>query len=273
MERGGYPISPAEAASLLSWWSDAGVDTFVDEAPRDWLRPQAVPNGPHARHPGEGRGPRTQVEGSQHRPAFLDPGLRRDDGIAEGAQSDDPPDQLPLFRAWLQDSATLPFAAPRAPRVCPSGDPASGLMMLADMPGSEDCASGTLLSGEVGRLFDRMLAAIGRNRETIYLASLSCLRSTGGRLDGEAGGRCAALARHHVGLVRPRALLLFGDAPSTNLLGLNMAQARGRWHDLATHAGPVRTLVTLPPDLLLKSPKLKAHAWADLQMLMQGLNP
>jgi DNA polymerase len=145
-------------------------------------------------------------------------------------------------------------------------------MMLADMPGSEDCASGTLLSGEVGRLFDRMLAAIGRSRETIYLASLSCLRSPGGRLDGEAGGRCAALARHHIGLVQPRALLLFGDAPSTNLLGLNMAQARGRWHDLATHAGPVRTLVTLPPDLLLKSPKLKAHAWADLQMLMQGLS-
>jgi DNA polymerase len=203
----------------------------------------------------------------------LDPGLRRDDERDFEGEHDTPPDQLPLFRAWLQDSPGLPFATPKAPRVCPSGDPASGLMMIADMPTGDDCTSGTLLSGEVGRLFDRMLAAIGRDRNSIYLASLSCLRVASGRLDGEAGGRCAALARHHIGLVQPRALLLFGDAPSTALLGLNMAQARGRWHELATHAGPVKAMVTLPPDLLLRSPRLKAHAWADLQMLMQGPNP
>jgi DNA polymerase len=263
MERGGDPISPAEAASLLSWWADAGVDTFVDETPRDWLRP-AAPAPAVSSHPGESRGPAAPVLEK------LGPGVRRDDSSGAVAAEDTPPDQLPLFRAWLKDSPGLPFASPRAPRVCPSGDPASGLMMLADMPTGDDCSSGTLLSGEVGRLFERMLAAIGRDRESIYLASLSCLRSPGGRLDGEAGGRCAALARHHIGLVQPRALLLFGDAPSTALLGLNMAQARGRWHDLSTHAGPVKTLVTLPPDLLLRSPRLKAHAWADLQMLMQG---
>jgi DNA polymerase len=145
-------------------------------------------------------------------------------------------------------------------------------MLLADMPAAEDCAAGTLLSGEAGRLFDRMLAAIGRDRGSIYLASLSCLRSPDGRWNGEASGRCAALARHHVGLAAPRALLLLGDAPAKALLGLGMVQARGRWHEVQTHAGPVKALVTLPPDLLLKQPGLKAHAWADLQMLMQGLN-
>ena len=247
----------------MQWWTDAGVDTLVDEAPRDWLRPAAVPNAASV-IPAQA-GLRAEVPSrsdADWAPAAAGP-----------ATDETPPDQLELFRAWLQDSPALPFASPRAPRICPSGNPASGLMMLADMPTTEDCRAGTLLSGEVGRLFDRMLAAIGRDRESIYLAALSCLRSPGGRIEGEAGGRCAALARHHVGLVRPRALLLFGDAPATGLLGINMAQARGRWHELETHAGPVRTLVTLPPDLLLKSPKLKAHAWADLQMLMQGLNP
>ena len=29
------------AASALSWWQDAGVDTIVGEAPRDWLSPKA----------------------------------------------------------------------------------------------------------------------------------------------------------------------------------------------------------------------------------------
>jgi hypothetical protein len=68
---------------------------------------------------------------------------------------------------------------------------------------------------------------------------------------------------------RARALLLFGDACSKALLGLPMAQARGRWHEIATHAGPIRTIVTFRLLILLKQPAAKAHAWADLQMLME----
>ena len=232
-------MSPADAASVLQWWSDAGVDVLVDEAPRDWLRPKA--------------------KAAQAAPQ------------AKVGAPDALPDQLELFHGFLRDSGTLPFAAPSAPRVCPSGDPASGLMMMIDMPSDEDCGGGILLSGESGRLFDRMLAAIGRDRDSIYLASLSCLRSPAG-FSSDSAAKCATLARHQIGLAAPNALVLFGDTCAKALLGLGMAQARGRWHEVATHAGPVRTIVTLPPDLLLGRPGLKAHAWADLQMLMQGFD-
>jgi DNA polymerase len=80
---------------------------------------------------------------------------------------------------------------------------------------------------------------------------------------------CAALARHHVGLVAPKAVLLFGDACAKALLGLSVPQARGRWHELATHAGPVKALATISPRQLVDSPRLKALAWADLQMLIE----
>jgi hypothetical protein len=33
----------------------------------------------------------------------------------------------------------------------------------------------------------------------------------------------------------------------------------------------VRALVTLPPSFLLDRPAAKAHAWADLQLLMKAL--
>jgi DNA polymerase len=185
------------------------------------------------------------------------------------ASDEELPGQLDLFQAWLAGSDRLSFAAPSAPRICPSGDPASGLMILADMPSSEDCTAGVLIAGETGRLFDRMLAAIGRDRDSVYLAALSCLRSPDGRLTGAPAQQCATLARHHIGLVAPKALLLLGDACSKALLGLSMAQARGRWHEVATHSGPIRTLVTIPPDFLLRQPSHKAHAWADLQMLIE----
>lgn len=35
----GQALSREAAASALAWWVDAGVDTLVDDAPRDWLAP------------------------------------------------------------------------------------------------------------------------------------------------------------------------------------------------------------------------------------------
>jgi DNA polymerase len=249
-------MSPADAASVLQWWSDAGVDVLIDEEPHDWLRPQAKAAAPvPAAEPG--RAP---------------PSARAPAPAPAPVAAEDFPGQLDLFQAWLQTHERLPFASPSAPRVCPSGDPASGLMIVADMPSTEDCGSGTLISGEAGRLFDRMLAAIGRDRGSIYLAALSCLRSPDGRLATEPAKACATLARHHIGLAQPKAVLLFGDAVSKAMLGMPMAQARGRWHEIVTHAGPVKALVTLPPSLLLTNPAHKALAWADLQMLIEELN-
>jgi len=187
---------------------------------------------------------------------------------AESIPAEPPPDQLGLFHDWLKASPALPFAAPSAPRVCPAGDPAAGLMVMIAMPSSQDCAAGTLLSGAPGRLFDRMMAAIGRDRGTIYLAGLSCLRPPGGRFDAVGAGRCADLARHHVGLAAPRALLLMGDGCCHALLGMGAVKARGRVHRLATRAGDIAVVATLTPDYLLTQPSAKALAWADLQMLM-----
>lgn len=242
MERADEHLSPAAATSALQWWLDSGVDTIVGEEPRDWLRPKAPPAVPAARA-----------------------------SVPAPAPADEPPAQLDLFQAWLRSSESLPYAAPAAPRICPAGDPTAGLMIVVDMPTAEDCTTGTLLSGEAGRLFDRMLAAIGRDRSSIYFAALSCFRSPSGQLSGEPQKQCALLARHHIGLAAPRALLLFGDPASKALLGLPVARARGRWHEIATHQGAVRALATISPRQLLDHPTQKRLAWADLQMLMEGL--
>jgi DNA polymerase len=240
MERGEQDLNAA-AASLIAWWNEAGVDVALDEAPRDWLKPAAKP----------------QATVALAAPA------------APASSEDGPPPQLDLFQAWLASSAALPYAAPSAPRVCPAGDPAAGLMIVTDMPTGEDCNAGILISGEAGRLFDRMLAAIGRDRGSVYLAALSCLRSPTGSFTSDAAKQCATLARHQIGLVAPKAVLLFGDATAKALLGLSVAQARGRWHEIATHHGAIKALVTISPKQLLDAPRLKRLAWEDLQMLIE----
>ena len=234
-------MSSGAAASALSWWSEAGVDTLVDEEPRDWLRP------------------------AKPAPAAAEAEPEADIAAAM-------PDTIDAFRAWLTDPAALPLGALLAPRVAPSGDPASGLMVLIDMPGQADLAAGALLSGPAGELFDKMMAAIGRSRDTLYLAALSPLRTPTGALDAADAAKLADIARHHVGLVRPRALLLFGDACAKALLGGAVTATRGRWHDLDTPAGPVRAIATIRPEKLALVPNLKKLAWEDLQMLKEGLS-
>lgn len=231
--RGQSDTVSGRAASALGWWQEAGVDTIVGEEPRDWLAPKAkAPDAPPA-----------------------------------GPPPDALPDTLEGFAAWLAETEQLPYAAPGARRAAASGDPASGLMILTDMPSPD----GTLISGEAGALLDRMLAAIGRSRDTIYLAALSPVRTPTGTIGEAEAARLAEIARHQIGLVAPRALLLFGDACGKALLGSAVAGARARWHEVQTGAGPIRTLVTLRPEKLLTQPKLKALAWADLQMLMGEL--
>ncbi len=228
------------AASALKWWHDAGVDALVAEEPRDWLA--AAPPAPPT----------------------------HDLAAPEPPAPEALPADLDAFRTWLASPGPFPGTGSTR-HVGPSGDPASGLMILVDMPSAEDEERGRLLSGEVGELFDRMLAAIGRSRETIYLASISGSRTPNGRIGPAQQTRLAAVARHHVGLVNPRALLLFGDACAKLLVGAPVAGSRGRWHALETDAGAVRTLVTIRPQKLLTQPTLKKIVWEDLKTLMEEL--
>jgi len=225
--------------SALSWWEEAGVDTIVGESPRDWLADPKKSAAP----------PRSE--------------------IVVPAAAETFPDTLPAFQAWLAETDAIPFASPGARRAAPAGDPGSGLMAITDLPD----AAGALFGGEVGSLLDRMLSAIGRSRESIYFAPFSPIAPPAGRIDKAGVNFLTGAMRQHIGLVAPRALLIFGDSCARALLGTTMARARGRWHEVETPNGPVKAVVTIRPQELLKQPKLKAHAWADLQLLMEGLQP
>ena len=227
------------AESALSWWEEAGVDTLVDEAPRDWLA------GP--------------------KPAAARAAAPADSPPAS-APAETLPDDLPAFQAWLATTDAIPFASPNMRRAAPAGDPASGLMAITDLPS----ASGQLFGGEAEVLVDRMLAAIGLGRDSIYLAPFSPIRPPSGRIDKAGVELLTRTMRHHIGLVAPGRLLIFGDACARALLGTTVQQARGRWHEVETPAGPVQAVVTIRPQELVTQPKLKAHAWADLQLLMAG---
>ena len=237
------------AASALEWWSDAGVDATVDEAPRDWT-------------------------------ARVEP-VRRVAAVPAVAEIPAPalPDTLAAFEGWRLGPEAPEAGWPGRP-IGPQGSAESGLMILVDLPDREDSDTGVLMSGAVGRLFDRMLAAIGRDRASIYLASVCTTRPGAGRIGPEMEGRLNEIVRHQVMLAAPKRLLLLGNAPSRALIGADFARARGRLHVINLSGGKlsdrnsdaaVQAVASFHPRFLLERPAAKAEAWKDLQMLIEGL--
>jgi DNA polymerase len=144
-------------------------------------------------------------------------------------------------------------------------------MVLADLPDREDCEAGALLTGETGRLFDRMLGAIGLDRGRVHLASVCSKRPVTGRVSRTDDARLGEIARHHVSLIGPRRLLLMGDAASRAVTGVNVIEARGRLHPVGHKDATTEAVASFHPRLLLERPALKREAWADLRLLMRGL--
>lgn len=238
-------LDRAHAASLLRWWKDAGVDALVEDTPRDWLRASAAP-----------------AAGREAKPA------PREQALAESPAL---PPTLPEFLAWLRDSPDVPEARWGRNRLLPSGDPSSDLMILVDMPEPGDAEAGRLLAGEVGELFDKMLVAIGRSRETVWLAPIATVRAIG-RVPDQAAHRLVDIARHQIALVRPKRLLTMGERPNRALIGTDWQKRRGDYHLLNLGGVSIETVGTFHPSLLHSSPSYKKEAWKDLQLLTKGLS-
>jgi DNA polymerase len=242
MEYNTHTISVSAATSALSWWHEAGVDTFVAEVPRDWL----------AVVPSESKTMATTKVAT--------PSPKANVRL---------PETLDAFLAWFATSADVPGVGASAQRIAPAGNPQATLMVLIDMPEPEDMAAGQLLSGSARDMFEKMLTALKLNRENIWFAAMVPARVTGATLSAEESARIAEIARYHVSLIRPRKLWLLGRAASRALLGMDETEARGRLHFINHDDAKTDVIASVHPRVLLQTPKRKAEVWADMQRLFE----
>ncbi|UAK26203.1 uracil-DNA glycosylase family protein [Sphingomonas nostoxanthinifaciens] len=226
-------MSDSLALSALDWWVEAGVDTIVDDCPRDWLAtaaPSVVPPAPIVPPPAPS------------------------------------PQDLASFRRWLLADASVP--GPTTARIDAMGDADSGIAVVVDMPEAGDRAAGQILSGEAGALFDRMLTAMGLARTGLYLLPFAPARPPAGKVAAADVITLAPLLRRHLALARPRRLLLLGDAPTRALLDLPLAQARGEVRQVEIDGASIPTIATAHPRLVLDRPDYRKTVWTELQLFM-----
>lgn len=226
----GVPIlSRHEIAAALGWLVEAGCDTIVDDAPFAWLGdagPVAVP-------------------------VADDPTPIQSEARAINADS-----LSALAAAYAEAYPDALFA---------DGAPSAAVMVIGERPTAADAAAGRVFADASGALLDRMLASIGRDRDSAYFANAVAWPLPADRAATAAEIAAAApYLRRQIQLARPRAVLALGQAASSALTGSTrgIARLRGTW--MTIPGLNIAVLPTFHPAHLLLQPGHKALVWADL---------
>jgi uracil-DNA glycosylase len=199
------------------------------------------------------------------------------------------PAMAPLARAQALAAAAPDLAALRAALagfdgcalrttatnlVFGDGDPASPVVLVADVPGAAEDRTGTPFAGPAGLFLDRMLASIGLDRAGLYATSLLPWRPPGDRKPADTEIQlCLPFLWRHLALLQPRQVVVLGAMAGRTLLPATGRRARG-WHRLTVPglAAPVPALALGSPAHIQATPTAKRDAWADLLRLRRALD-
>jgi DNA polymerase len=246
----------AAAKALLAFWRAAGVDMDVAEAVYATsaktagpvrAAPSPAPKAPVAR-------PRAKAT------SLVDNAV----ALAKSAQT------VAELRAAVMGFEGCTLKATARNTVFSDGVDDAPVLIIGEAPDRDEDEHGKPFAGAAGQMLDKMLAAIGLNRQTnVLLSNTIFWRPPGNRAPtpGEVM-TCLPFVERLIELKQPKLLVLMGKAASNTLLKREEAvtRLRGRRMSYSNEglALPVNAIVMLHPAYLMRQPQQKRLAWADL---------
>jgi uracil-DNA glycosylase family 4 len=150
------------------------------------------------------------------------------------------------------------------------GDAEARLMFVGEGPGADEDAQGLPFVGRAGQLLNNMISAMGLKREQVYIANVVKCRPPQNRTpEPDEANTCSPFLFQQIDVIRPEVIVALGATAATYLLGQRqpLAGLRGRVHSWRG----TKLIVTYHPAFLLRDPRQKKEAWADLQIAMREL--
>jgi uracil-DNA glycosylase family 4 len=262
------PSSDKRLSELLDFYLAAGVDALVGEEPSNHFAAEPAP----VRAP-QPVAPSTNIEikdraVAPHAPPAPDEAAMAARAAAKGART------LNELRAILEkfDGCALKTTATQL--VFADGNPAAKVMFVGEAPGRDEDIEGLPFVGRSGKLLDRMLAAVGLDRTSVYIANIVPWRPPGNREPSlHETEVCLPFILRQIELADPDILVCLGNPSAKTLLGLKegITKTRGRWFKFNTGKREIRAMPTFHPAFLLRSPLQKRFAWRDFLAIKKAL--
>ncbi|MEW6335122.1 MAG: uracil-DNA glycosylase [Thermodesulfobacteriota bacterium] len=177
---------------------------------------------------------------------------------------------LEEVRTALGDCRRCALHGTRRRLVFGEGNPSADLVFVGEAPGADEDAQGRPFVGRAGQLLTRIIEAMGRKREDVYICNILKCRPPGNR-NPEPGeiAACEPFLVRQLEAIGPRVICALGTFAAHTLLKSEapISVLRGRFHGY--HGIPL--MPTYHPAFLLRNPGAKKQVWADVQMIMERL--
>ena len=158
----------------------------------------------------------------------------------------------------------------RTKSVFARGTADTDLVFVGEGPGYHEDQQGLPFVGRAGQLLDRMIAAMGYDRDGVYICNVVKCRPPENRtpLPTEAQA-CAHFLVPQLELVGPKAIVALGRCAAENL---QVVPPAGPWRGVWGEWRGIPVMPTYHPAFLLRSPQFKKPVWEDLQAVLKVLN-
>ncbi len=263
-----------EALAALAFQVESGADEAMDKEPVNRYRAVKEPEAPALGAPPVVAEPARRTPAPapppDHRPALLATGQATDSAQSKAASCMNLAELRDLVTEF--DGCALRQTATNT--VFADGNPEARVMIVGEAPGREEDLRGLPFVGESGRLMDRMLAAIGLDRETVYISNILPWRPPGNRKPTtQEITICLPFIERHIELSKAEILVFAGGTAASALLRRSegITRLRGRWYKYQAGARELAALPAFHPAYLLRQPGLKREAWADFLKLKERL--
>src|SRR5438874_486619 len=256
---------------LLAFYVEAGVDCALSEQPVNRLSvPDIIPA------PGE----TTITQPVRTISAAIPPAraaavLAPEAAILSAREAARTAPTLEALRALLENFDGCALKATATRLVFADGNPQARIMFVGEAPGREEDLEGLPFVGRSGKLLDQMIAAIGLDRTSAYIANIIPWRPPGNRTPTPQESQiCLPFIQRQIELANPDVLVCLGGPASQTLLGVKegIKRTRGRWFNFHTGTRGIRAIATFHPAYLLRSPLEKRLAWRDFLAIKKALD-
>ena len=179
---------------------------------------------------------------------------------------------LGALRTILGDCQRCKLSQERTNLVFGQGNPEAELLLVGEGPGYHEDQQGLAFVGPAGALLAKILGAIGRSLDDVYICNVVKCRPPQNRdPEEEEIAACRPFVERQIDLVKPRVILALGRIAGRALLGqpgASVASLRGRFHD---YRG-IPVMVTYHPAALLRDATYKRPTWDDVQRVRDRLD-
>lgn len=179
------------------------------------------------------------------------------------------PERITRLRVLADEAATCTrcvLHASRTHSVFARGNVEAEIAFVGEGPGANEDEQGLPFVGPAGQLLDKMIGAMGFDRDDVYVCNVVKCRPPENRTpQPDEAAACDRYLTPQLETVGPKVIVALGRVAAESL---GCAEPGRSWRGMWGSWRGIPVMPTYHPAFLLRSPEMKRPVWEDLQKVL-----